>query len=507
MAFNLDKFLVLALLTLYVPVFFLGIFDLDEGAFASSSLQMLRDNQFLIPYLGDELRLEKPIFTYWIQAFSVSIFGINEFALRFPSVVASIAWGVCFADFVKKNNTQISKTSVFLNLISLPGVFIISFATTADAFLNLFISLAFINLFNYSNTPSNSTILKASFYIALGFLTKGFTIIAICGPVIFLYLLSQRKLNIFLKIIFNWRPWLLFSFLTVPWIYFLSQKIIGTDLNYLFFSQSFGRFAETFEDHNGPIYYYLFVLPFLVLPYFFDFTKGLRNLHLRLNQFDLFMFIWFSFVLLFFSFSSTKLPHYILYGISPVAYIVSKQHQFDKSLKTSISFWIFTILIWVLMYAFPLILNYLNEVTLSFEFSAQILKDFASDKIYTSICFLMIVFSTIWFFSKQNSNNLKRITAVVLVGLISMKILPYLSEALQGDIKKLGLKAKAINEPISMFKINKPSFSFYAQKNSLRGLGKSELIFTRTDKIKYLDNDFDIVSQSGEYLILRIKNG
>ena len=80
------------LLICFIPILFLGIFDLDEGAFAATSLQMLIDKQYFIPTIGDDLRLEKPILSYWIQAISISIFGANEFALRLPSFLASLVW-------------------------------------------------------------------------------------------------------------------------------------------------------------------------------------------------------------------------------------------------------------------------------------------------------------------------------------------------------------------------------------------------------------------------------
>ena len=506
MASYLNKFSILLLLGLYIPILFLGIFDLDEGAFASSSLQMLRDNQYLIPYLGDDLRLEKPIFTYWVQTFSMTLFGATEFALRIPSIIASLIWGISFASFVRKHDNKISKTSIFLNLLTLPGVFIISFAATADAFLNLFITLALINLFDYSQKPSNRNILKVSFYIALGFLTKGLTIIAICGPVIFLFLLTQSKLKVFFKMLLNWRPWILFLVLVAPWLYLVSQQIEEVDLSYLFLGQTFGRFTQTFENHTGPFYYYLLVLPILILPYLFDFLRGVRNLQIRANQLDSFMLIWFLFVLIFFSFSSTKLPHYVLYGISPVAYVVTKQHLRDRNISVSLSFWLFSIIIWVLLSVLPQILSYLNEVKINYEVSDIVLHDFSSDVVFVSVCFVMALFSSYYFFAKKSSNNLKRATAIAMVGLISIKILPYVHDASQGDIKKLGLQAREFEEPISMYKLNKPSFSFYAQKNSLRGLESSELIFTRTDKIKYLELEYEVISTSGNYMILRLKN-
>ena len=84
------NFLYALIAVAYIPMLFLGLTDYDEGAFASTSLQMIKDNQFFIPYLGEELRLEKPIFAYWVQALSIYTFGANEFALRFPSMLAAI---------------------------------------------------------------------------------------------------------------------------------------------------------------------------------------------------------------------------------------------------------------------------------------------------------------------------------------------------------------------------------------------------------------------------------
>ena len=131
----------LALFVCFVPILFLGIFDLDEGAFAATSLQMLIDKQYFIPTIGDDLRLEKPILTYWIQTISISIFGSNEFALRFPSLIAALIWAISIAAFIKEEDRTIKGTNIFLIFFTLPGIFLISFAATADAFLNTLISL------------------------------------------------------------------------------------------------------------------------------------------------------------------------------------------------------------------------------------------------------------------------------------------------------------------------------------------------------------------------------
>ena len=129
---RINNISILLLTALYVPMLFLGLFDLDEGAFAATSFQMLENNKFLVPIIGEELRLEKPVLTYWIQALSIKVWGANEFALRLPAVLASFFWAYSFSRFIKETDNQASSSEIYLNLLTLPGVFIISFAATVS---------------------------------------------------------------------------------------------------------------------------------------------------------------------------------------------------------------------------------------------------------------------------------------------------------------------------------------------------------------------------------------
>ena len=68
------------------------LFDLDEGAFSEASREMLSNGEYLIPTLNGELRSDKPILIYWLQAASISLFGEHTWSYRFPSVVFSLLW-------------------------------------------------------------------------------------------------------------------------------------------------------------------------------------------------------------------------------------------------------------------------------------------------------------------------------------------------------------------------------------------------------------------------------
>jgi len=63
----------------------------DEHLYTDAAVQMVHTGDYWTPYYPDgELRLEKPILTYWGVAGSFRAFGINLFASRFSSALAGL---------------------------------------------------------------------------------------------------------------------------------------------------------------------------------------------------------------------------------------------------------------------------------------------------------------------------------------------------------------------------------------------------------------------------------
>lgn len=76
---------------LFVP--FLGgvhLFDWDEINFAESAREMLVTGEYFRVQINYEPFWEKPPLFFWLQAASMAVFGINEFAARFPNAVCGI---------------------------------------------------------------------------------------------------------------------------------------------------------------------------------------------------------------------------------------------------------------------------------------------------------------------------------------------------------------------------------------------------------------------------------
>jgi len=89
-----QKYLVL-IVALGVLFFFpfLGnvhLFDWDEINFAESAREMLVTQDFFRVQINYEPFWEKPPLFFWLQALSMEIFGINEFAARFPNALAGV---------------------------------------------------------------------------------------------------------------------------------------------------------------------------------------------------------------------------------------------------------------------------------------------------------------------------------------------------------------------------------------------------------------------------------
>ncbi len=72
---------------------FLGgvhLFDWDEINFAECAREMLVSGDYLRVQIGFRPFYEKPPLFFWLQAASMRLFGINEFAARFPNAVAGL---------------------------------------------------------------------------------------------------------------------------------------------------------------------------------------------------------------------------------------------------------------------------------------------------------------------------------------------------------------------------------------------------------------------------------
>ena len=88
-----DYFLLsgLALLFFFPFLGSVHLFDWDEINFAECAREMVHTGEWMRPQIDFEAFWEKPPMFLWMQALSMKLFGVNEFAARFPNAVCGWA--------------------------------------------------------------------------------------------------------------------------------------------------------------------------------------------------------------------------------------------------------------------------------------------------------------------------------------------------------------------------------------------------------------------------------
>ena len=116
--------------------------DWDENIYAEASRQMVERDNYLNIYINDYPFAEKPPFFFWEQAASYHLWGINEFAARFPSVLAGLVMVIfCFEVGRRIRDQYLGTIWSLVYLTSLlPGVFARS--AVIDHTFNAFIAIA-----------------------------------------------------------------------------------------------------------------------------------------------------------------------------------------------------------------------------------------------------------------------------------------------------------------------------------------------------------------------------
>ncbi len=496
---------ILALLALYIPLSLAPLFDLDEGAFSEATREMLKNGDYITTYLNGHLRFDKPILIYWLQLFSVKLFGLNEFALRLPSAIAGTLWAVVVYLFTKREFGE--KVAFFSTLFMLSAIQInlITKAAIADSLLNLFIALEMFSIYLYYQNRKLSYLYATFLFMALGFLTKGPVAVLIPFVVSGLFFTIKGEWRLWLRAILNPKGLLIFAIVALPW-YILEYQAQGmTFIKGFFFKHNLQRFEASMEQHFGAWWYYIVVLFIGLLPFSFVLLKAFKEIKEWIkSDLMLYLLLWFSFVFIFFSFSGTKLPHYVIYGYTPLFIFVG------VILKQDIS------KLWVLIpsITFLLLLLFLPEIVVALKANIkdQIVQ-LLIPNIYNSFGILyhtilaisiLILIST--FYLKLSYKTTWIITAFVFVVSLNYALLFSYGNLVQEPIKEAGLLAKKAHYRVKIYHISKnPSFEFYYQGLVSEKLPKvGDVVFTKVTSLKDFTK-YEILYKKGIFALVRLK--
>lgn len=311
---------------------FLGhvhLFDWDEINFAECAREMIVSKDYLRAQIDFRPFWEKPPLFIWMQVLSMKLFGVNEYAARFPNAVMGIATLVTLYYVGKRViSEQMAMWWVLLYAATwLPHFYFKS--GIIDPTFNFFIFLAFFqaHLLRFGNDKFIHALL-CGIFLGLAVLTK--------GPVAVLIVLLAFAVYIVINKGFWGYP---FKYLLVillaallPFAAWFGAAILVYDLKYgTWFMQEFityqiRLFTTEDADHGGPFFYHFIVLLLGCFPasiFLFQYTRKRSTDNEPARDFTKWMWILFWVVLILFSIVKTKIVHYSSLCYFPLTYLAA----------------------------------------------------------------------------------------------------------------------------------------------------------------------------------------
>jgi len=304
----------------------------DEGRYVEISREMTATGNYLTPRLNSVKYFEKPVFFYWLEAFSINLFGLNEFTLRlWPALFAlfgCLAVAVAGARLFGRLTGLLGATVLATSLL----YYGLSRAIILDMPVSILLTLALLSfLMGTHEAPG----LKRRLYLwvfyafaALSVLTKGLIGIFIPGLVIGAWILLLGEWRM-LKTLYIPSGLALFLLIAAPW-HIMVGRANPEFFQFYFIHEHFQRYLTKVHGRYKPFWYFMPIVllglfpwsAFLVQAIKHNLPSTWRERHEHRDA--LFLILWAGLVFLFFSSSSSKLAPYILPVFPPLALLVGR---------------------------------------------------------------------------------------------------------------------------------------------------------------------------------------
>jgi 4-amino-4-deoxy-L-arabinose transferase-like glycosyltransferase len=171
---------------------------LDEIRRGLVSLEMMLSGNYMVPTINGEPYLNKPPLYNWILALSYKTFGVNEFALRFPVIVAIFWFGWLIYYFAAKYVSR--KTAIIAALFFMTNGRILiydSLMGLIDIFYSSIVFLSFMLVYYYGKKEDWYRLFIVSYLlVVVGYLMKGLPSLVYQAFLLSVFFISEKKWKI-----------------------------------------------------------------------------------------------------------------------------------------------------------------------------------------------------------------------------------------------------------------------------------------------------------------------
>ena len=325
----------------------LGLVGADEPRYAQIAHEMLgrfdaahtledRLRACVTPYLYGHPWLEKPALYYWRAMFLFQDFGVHDWSARLPSTTfAFIMVGLIYLHMRRfRPGGHIDAAIITACCAAIIGF---SRGASTDMQMAAPLAIGLLGWYAWYETDSKFWLYDIYFFTGLATLAKGPVAPFLAFCIICAFAFLRREWSIILRS-FWWPGVVLYFAMVLPW-FIAVQHQNPTFFREFFLEHNLERFATDRYQHVQPPWYYLIVVILGMMPWTVIAVRALIDGILtsvaewRLRRvsksrpapkrpgdaFPEFLVLWALIPIVFFSFSQSKLPGYILPSIPPLA--------------------------------------------------------------------------------------------------------------------------------------------------------------------------------------------
>ncbi len=318
----------------------LGVFGLvgaDEPRYAQVAREMLERNDWVTPTLSHQPWLEKPALLYWEQIIAFRIFGVSDWAARLPSAFSAMLMIAAIYLFLRRFRPG-SELDGALMTASCAGVIGFARAAATDMPLAANFSIALLAWYAWCESKERRWLLAAYAFLGLATLAKGPVAGAFFALILLVFAAVRKDWRLIARTL--WLPGLaVYLGVTLPW--FVAVQLRNREFFRVFvLEHNLARFGTNLYRHQQPFWYFLPVALISLLPWTIftmaalgETIRGWRAGGRRISDheggidgedgLDVFLLLWFVIPIVFFSFSQSKLPGYILPALPAATILVA----------------------------------------------------------------------------------------------------------------------------------------------------------------------------------------
>ncbi len=333
-------FLVITFFLFYglVPIFGgagLGLVGADEPRYAQVAREMLTRHDYVTPMLYGKPWLEKPALYYWRAMFAFREFGVSDWAARLPS--ATFAFTLVTLIYLHMRRfRQGGEIDAAVITATCAGIFSFARGASTDMQLAAPLGIGMLGWYAWYETDSKFWLFDLYFFVGAATLAKG-PVAPFLALVIILAFAALRREWTVLRRTFWWPGAVLYLAMVLPW-FIAVQSRNPNFLHVFFFEHNLERFATNRFQHEQSVWYYAPIILLALMPWaaialaafadavresFAEWRARRAKHHYMGHQragdaFPEFLVLWALIPIVFFSFSESKLPGYVLPSLPPL---------------------------------------------------------------------------------------------------------------------------------------------------------------------------------------------